>query len=65
MEFEKAIAAHAQKFHTGDRKWRVIEIQSAPEARLFFVKDLSIIFLTLIYTKGDHANPAGTFTIWK
>ncbi|KIC91681.1 hypothetical protein [Flavihumibacter sp. ZG627] len=31
-EFEKAIAAHAQKFHTGDYKWRVAEIMSGPDA---------------------------------
>ena len=30
-EFEKAIAAHAQKYHTGDAKWRVYEIQSGPD----------------------------------
>ncbi len=30
-EFEKAIAAHAQKYHTGDTKWRVFEIQSGPD----------------------------------
>ena len=23
MEFEKALATHAQKYHTGDVKWRV------------------------------------------
>ncbi len=28
LEFEKAIATHAQKYHTGDWKWRVFEIQS-------------------------------------
>jgi hypothetical protein len=32
MEFEKALAAHAQKYHTGDWKWRVFEIQSGPDA---------------------------------
>src|SRR5436190_3590864 len=31
-EFEKAFAAHAQKYHTGDWKWRVFEIQSGPDA---------------------------------
>lgn len=31
-EFEKALTAHAQKFHTGDWKWRVFEIQSGPDA---------------------------------
>lgn len=32
LEFEKALAAHAQKYHTGDWKWRVWEIQSGPDA---------------------------------
>lgn len=32
LEFEKALAAHAQKYHTGDWKWRVYEIQSGPDA---------------------------------
>lgn len=32
LEFEKALAAHAQKYHTGDFKWRVFEIQSGPDA---------------------------------
>ena len=32
LEFEKAIATHAQKYHTGDWKWRVFEIQSGPDA---------------------------------
>ncbi|MSQ46603.1 MAG: hypothetical protein EXR24_06470, partial [Ignavibacteria bacterium] len=32
LEFEKAIAAHAQKYHTGDWKWRVWDIQSGPDA---------------------------------
>jgi hypothetical protein len=32
LEFEKAIAAHAQKYHTGDWKWRIFEIQSGPDA---------------------------------
>lgn len=31
-EFEKALAAHAQKYHTGDWKWRVWDIQSGPDA---------------------------------
>ncbi len=30
-EFEKALVAHAQKYHTGDWKWRVSEIQSGPD----------------------------------
>ena len=32
LEFEKAIAAHAQKYHTGTAHWRVFEIQSGPDA---------------------------------
>jgi hypothetical protein len=31
LEFEKALAAHAQKYHMGDWKWRVFEIQSGPD----------------------------------
>lgn len=33
LEFEKALTAHAQKYHTGDWKWRVFEIQSGPDAK--------------------------------
>lgn len=36
-EFEKALTAHAQKYHTGDWKWRVFEIQSGPDAGGFHV----------------------------
>lgn len=32
LEFEKALTAHAQKYHTGDWKWRVYEIQTGPDA---------------------------------
>jgi hypothetical protein len=32
LEFEKALAAHAQKYHKSDWKWRVFEIQSGPDA---------------------------------
>ncbi|MEO6668285.1 MAG: hypothetical protein ABIN36_02345 [Ferruginibacter sp.] len=32
LEFEKALAAHAQKYHTGNASWRVFEIQSGPES---------------------------------
>jgi hypothetical protein len=31
LEFEAAIAAHAQKYHTGDWSWRVFEISSGPD----------------------------------
>ncbi|HEY0678126.1 MAG TPA: hypothetical protein VGD17_07560 [Chitinophagaceae bacterium] len=32
LEFEKALAAHAQKYHKGDYAWRVFEITSGPDA---------------------------------
>lgn len=32
LEFEKALAAHAQKYHTGDWKWRVFDIETGPDA---------------------------------
>ncbi|HSF46044.1 MAG TPA: hypothetical protein VLA58_08530 [Chitinophagaceae bacterium] len=32
LEFEKAIGAHAQKYHTNDARWRVWEITSGPDA---------------------------------
>jgi hypothetical protein len=31
IEFEKALAAHAKKYHKGDVAWRVFEIQSGPD----------------------------------
>jgi hypothetical protein len=31
-EFEKALVAHAAKYHTGDWKWMVSEIQTGPDA---------------------------------
>jgi hypothetical protein len=38
-EFEKALAAHAQKYHTGDWKWRVWYIESGPEAGGYMVTE--------------------------
>lgn len=32
LELEKALAAHAQKYHTGNWKWRVFQIESGPDA---------------------------------
>jgi hypothetical protein len=32
LEFEKALANHSQKYHTGDTKWRVFQIESGPDA---------------------------------
>jgi hypothetical protein len=37
LEFEKAFAAHAQKYHTGDWKWRVYSIETGPDAGGFHV----------------------------
>jgi hypothetical protein len=37
LEFEKAITAHSQKYHGGDWKWRVFEIQTGPDAGGFHV----------------------------
>jgi hypothetical protein len=31
MEFEKALAAHTQKYHNGDVQWRVFTVQSGPD----------------------------------
>lgn len=39
LEFEKALATHAQKYHTGDWKWRVFEIQSGPDAGGYHVTE--------------------------
>ena len=39
LEFEKALAAHAQKYHTGDTKWRVFEIQSGPDAGGYHISE--------------------------
>lgn len=38
-EFEKALAAHAQKYHTGNWKWRVSEIQTGPDAGGFQIAE--------------------------
>jgi hypothetical protein len=32
LEFEKAIASHSQKYHTGEWSWRIFEIASGPDA---------------------------------
>jgi hypothetical protein len=39
LEFEKAIAAHAQKYHTGDATWRVFAIQSGPDMGGFHITE--------------------------
>ena len=37
--FEKALAAHSQKYHTGNWKWRVFEISSGPDAGGFHITE--------------------------
>jgi hypothetical protein len=39
LEFEKAIAAHAQKYHSGDVAWRVFEIHSGPDAGGYMISE--------------------------
>ena len=39
LEFEKAIAAHAQKYHSGNAFWRVFAIQSGPDAGGFHITE--------------------------
>jgi hypothetical protein len=38
-EFEKALANHAQKYHTGDVMWRVWGIESGPDAGGYMVTE--------------------------
>jgi hypothetical protein len=39
LEFEKALAAHAQKYHAGDWKWRVWSIESGPDAGGYMITE--------------------------
>ena len=39
LEFEKGLAAHAQKYHTGDVTWRVFAIQSGPDIGGFHITE--------------------------
>lgn len=39
LEFEKALAAHAQKYHTGDAHWRVFSIESGPDMGGFHITE--------------------------
>lgn len=39
LEFEKALGAHAKKYHTGDTKWRVFEIQSGNDAGGYHISE--------------------------
>jgi hypothetical protein len=52
LEFEKAIAAHAQKYHTGDWKWRVWAIQSGPDANGYHITEGPLSW-DLIDSRGE------------
>jgi hypothetical protein len=39
LEFEKSVAGHAQKYHTGDANWRVFEIQTGPDFGGFHITE--------------------------
>ncbi len=38
-DFDKALASHAQKYHTGDWKWRVWSIESGPDAGGYMITE--------------------------
>ncbi len=52
LEFEKALAAHAQKYHTGDWKWRVFTIQTGPDANGYHITEGPLSW-DLIDTRGE------------
>jgi hypothetical protein len=52
LEFEKALANHAQKYHTGDWKWRVWAIQSGPESGGYLITEGPLSW-DLIDSRGD------------
>jgi hypothetical protein len=52
LEFEKAVAAHAQKYHTGDWKWRVWAIQSGPDANGYHITEGPLSW-DLIDSRGE------------
>ncbi|MEO8766181.1 MAG: hypothetical protein ABI416_17900 [Ginsengibacter sp.] len=51
-EFEKGLAAHAQKYHTGNWKWRVFEITSGPDAHGYHITEGPNSW-TSLDTRGD------------
>jgi len=55
LEFEKAIAAHAQKYHTGNWKWRVWAIQSGPDANGYHITEGPLTW-ELIDNRGEISN---------
>jgi hypothetical protein len=52
LEFEKAIASHAQKYHTGDWKWKVWAIQSGPDANGYQITEGPLSW-DLIDSRGE------------
>ena len=50
--FEKALAAHAQKYHTGNWKWRVFTIESGPDAGGYHITEGPVSWDD-IDTRGD------------
>jgi hypothetical protein len=38
-EFEKGLANHAKKYHVGDWKWRVYQVQSGPDAGAYHISE--------------------------
>lgn len=51
-EFEKALAAHAQKYHKGEQAWRVFEIMSGPDAGGYHITEGPTSW-TAYDTRGD------------
>lgn len=37
--FEKALTAHAQKYHTGTWKWRIFTVESGPDAGAYHITE--------------------------
>jgi hypothetical protein len=55
LEFEKALATHSQKYHTGDWKWRVWEISSGPDAGGYMITEGPVSW-DQIDTRGNLGN---------
>ncbi len=51
-EFEKALANHAKKYHTGDVAWRVWSIQSGPDAGGYMITEGPSTWAT-VDNRGD------------
>ena len=52
LEFEKALATHSQKYHTGDWKWRVWAIQSGPESNGYMITEGPLSW-DMVDNRGD------------